>query len=103
MTRKLIPVARRIGGDGNDNTLRLRWNYALSLYNDPSATPDDLREAVTTLEETERTARRVLGGAHPITVDIERDLRQARAALAAREGDVESIREAVETMTPGDA
>ena len=29
------------------------------------ATLDDLREAVTTLEDTERIARRVLGGAHP--------------------------------------
>ena len=28
----------------------------------------DLHEAVTTLEDTERTARRVLGGAHPIGV-----------------------------------
>ena len=85
MTRKLIPVARRIGGDGNDNTLRLRWNYALSLYNDPSATPDDLREAINTLEEIEPTARRVLGGAHPVTTVIEKSVRNARAALRARE------------------
>ena len=48
-------------------------------------TLDDLREAVTTLEDTERIARRVLGGAHPITVQIERDLRKARATLRARE------------------
>ena len=46
---------------------------------------DDLREAVTTLEETERIARRVLGGAHPTTVEIGDDLQDARAALAARE------------------
>ena len=85
MTRKLIPVARRIGGDGDDNTLRLRWNYALSLYNDPSATPDDLREAINTLEEIEPTARRVLGGANPLTRSIEQGLRGSRAALRARE------------------
>ena len=48
------------------------------------ATLDDLREAVTTLEETARLARRVLGGAHPTTRRIERDLRKARAALRGR-------------------
>ena len=52
---------------------------------DDDATPDDLREAVTTLEETERVAWRVLGGAHPITAGIEDDLRDAQAALRARE------------------
>ena len=34
------------------------------------ATFDNLREAVTTLEETLRTARRVLGGEHPMTESI---------------------------------
>ena len=76
--------------------------YATALYRDPCATLDDLREAVETLGELTRTARRVLGGAHPITVDIEDDLRDARAALAARH--VGSIREDFEAMTPpGDA
>ena len=57
--------------------------YAQSLYEDNGATLDDIREAVTTFEETERTARRVFGGAHPLTVDIEGDLRDARATLRA--------------------
>ena len=52
---------------------------------DTGATLDDLREAVTTLEDTERIARQVLGGAHPLTVDIERELRNAQAVLRARE------------------
>ena len=38
-----------------------------------------------TLEEIERTARRVMGGAHPLTVKIVGTLPEARAALAARE------------------
>ena len=54
-------------------------------YMDASATLDDLREAVTTFEEIERTARRVLGGAHPTTMGIEDELRNARATLRARE------------------
>ena len=40
---------------------------------------------MTTLEETERTARRVFGGAHPLARSIEGDLRRARAAIRARE------------------
>ena len=63
----------------------MRKNYAKTLYRDDGATLDDLREAVTTLEDTERTARRVLGGSHPTTTGIGAALRAARAALHARE------------------
>ena len=52
---------------------------------DDGATLDDYREAVTTLEETARTAQRVLGGAHPTTGAIELALENSRAVLAARE------------------
>ena len=58
--------------------------YAKVLYKDDDATLDDLRESVTTFEEIGRTARRVLGGAHPTTTGIEDELRNARAALCAR-------------------
>jgi hypothetical protein len=40
---------------------------------------------VATYEETTRTARRVLGGAHPTTQGVEAELQNARAALRARE------------------
>ena len=83
--RKNRPVACRVLGDSHDLTLRMRWNYAQTLYQDDDATLDDLREAVTTLEDTERIARRVLGGAHPLTRGIEKSLKHARAALRARE------------------
>ena len=70
--------------------------YAEALYEDEGATLDELREAVTTLEETERTARRVLGGDHPLTVGVETSLRNARAVLAFQEGvDASSVREAL--------
>ena len=78
-------MARRILGDGDSLTLKMRWVYAQSLYRDDDATLDDLREAVSTLEDTERTARRVLGGAHPDVVRIEKSLREAREAVHARE------------------
>ena len=57
------------------------WVYARALYKDPAASLDDLREAVTTLEDAGRIARRVLGGAHPLTVEIGRLLQLARAEL----------------------
>ena len=106
---KAMPVAQRVLGESQVTTLKMRMVYAKALYYDPGATLDNLRETVTTLEETEQTARRVLGGAHPVTGRIEDDLRNARAALAAREdletfsGDVNAIREAMAAMTPGNA
>ena len=83
--RKMMPVARRVIGENHQLTLMMRWAYARALCEDNSATLDDLRGSVTTLEETERMARRVLGGAHPDTVAIENSLRNAREALRARE------------------
>ena len=78
-----MSVARRVLGENHDLTLVIRSNYAMALFKDPSATLDDLREAVTTLEDLDRIARRVLGGAHPTTARIEGQLRAARAARAA--------------------
>ena len=63
----------------------MRKVYARALYDDPTATLQDLREAVTSLEDTERIARRVLGNAHPDTAVIKDRLQHARAALRARE------------------
>ena len=76
---------------------------AWTLYADDSATLDDLREAVTTLEDVARIARRVLGGAHPLTGGIEYHLRNSRDVLRAHEamltGDVNAMREAMAAMT----
>ena len=77
-----MPVARRVLGDSHELTLKMRYNYAKALYRADGATLDDLREAVTTLEETTRTARRVLGSAHPLTGGIEETLRRSQAVLA---------------------
>jgi hypothetical protein len=101
LLRKTIPVARRVLGENHDVPLGMRSMYAIALGLGTGATLEDLHEAATTLEDVERTSRRVLGGAHPTTVRIEGNLRYARAALRAREtGDVSSIREAVEATPP---
>ena len=60
-------------------------NYAAALHDDEDATLDDLREAVTTLEDAEITARRMLGGAHPTTTRLQGALQESRAALRAHE------------------
>ena len=83
LLRKQIPVARRVLGENHEQTLRMRGCYAVVLYKS-CATLEDLREAVTTLEDTERSMRRVLGGAYPMTGMVEKALADLRAALRAR-------------------
>jgi len=82
--RKTMPVARRVLGESNELTLLMRWSYADTLCSDPDATIDELREAVTTLEDTAQIARRVLGGAHPDVLGIGKSLRDARGELRTR-------------------
>ena len=84
--RKRIPVARRVLGESRDLALKMRLMYAVALYDDTSATLDDLHEAVTTLEETERTVRRVFGGTHPLAEATKTHLRNARDVLGQRGG-----------------
>ena len=76
-------IARRVLGETNILTLRMRWNYADALCRADGATLDDVCEGVTTLEEAEPTARRVLGSAHPLTAGIERSLRAVQATISA--------------------
>jgi tetratricopeptide (TPR) repeat protein len=84
LLRKVIPVTRRVLGESDELMLRMRYGYAASIYFDAGATLDDLREAVTTLEDTTRIAQRVFGASHPTTTGHEESLQNARAALAAR-------------------
>ena len=86
--RRQIPVAQRVLGENHESTIKTRWVYAEALYKADGATLEELRESVETLEDTARIARRVLGGAHPFTPRIEYRLREARAALRAREASV---------------
>ena len=85
LLRKTIPVAQNILGEDHALTLMMKQKCAQSLYRDDGATPGDLNEAVTTLVRLEQTARRVLGGGHPTTEEIEGDVERSRAALRARD------------------
>ena len=64
--RKTTPAMRRVLGLMKS---RSRWER-LRVILDTGATLDDVREAVETLEDTARTARRVLGGAHPTSTTL---------------------------------
>ena len=82
LLRKTIPVARRIFGEVDSTTLRMQMGYARALFRADNAALGDILAAVETLEETTRTARRVLGSAHPLTGGIEETLRRSQAVLA---------------------
>jgi len=85
LMHKMMPVARRVLGNSDELTLKMRQNYALTLYNADDATLEDRREAAETLEELAPTARRVLGGAHPLTMAIDEALEASRGVLSACE------------------
>jgi tetratricopeptide (TPR) repeat protein len=85
LMRKTMPAARRVLGGNHVLMLMMRMNYAQALYRDPAGTLVDLSESVETYEDSERIARRVLGGSHPLTTEIEQTLQKVRAALRARE------------------
>ena len=81
-------ICKRIHRGGNAEQYNADKKYKEAVaeaVEDPAATLADLREAVTTLEDVERIGRRVFGGAHPITGGVDITLRNARAALGARE------------------
>jgi len=104
LLRKKMHIARRALGESDNTTLRMRKIYAQVLYADSVATLDDVREAVTTLEDTTRIARRICGSSHPFAISMEYCLQEARvalrASLLARKGEVDSLLEAVDAMTP---
>ena len=85
LLRETIPTAQRVLGEDYYLTLMMKQKCAQSLYRDDGATLDDLREALTTLEEIGRIAQRVLGDRHPTTEEIEGDVERSRAALRTRE------------------
>ena len=82
LMRRTIPVARRVLGESNDLTLRMRWLYSAALYEDSDATLDALREAVTTLESVAPSWKLVFGDSHPETPRVQGALADARNRLA---------------------
>ena len=82
MMRRTIPVARRVLGENHEMTLRMRWQYVISLHDDDCATLADHREAVETLDSVARSWKRVFGESHPETPRVQNALATAREKLA---------------------
>ena len=58
--------------------------YARALA-DGGASLHDLREAVTTLEDVNKSSNRVFGNDHPLSCEIQDNLERARRKLAGAE------------------
>ena len=82
LLRKLIPVGRRVLGEGHEQTIRMRLLYAQCLADDDAAPRDDLVEATTQLVELLRTAQRIYGPANPLVEKIKENLEYAQKKLA---------------------
>ena len=80
--RNAIPNARRTLGAEHDLTLNFQDIYAQCLNRDPSASRDDVVEAIEIFEDIQRRARRVFGPDHPNWKALPRDLMAAREKLA---------------------
>ena len=82
-----------------DSGLReLRWSYAAALCDDTGATLDDLREAVTTLEDGERAcAARARGRAPERSGDGGRIAKRASRAPRRRAAALPSLRVSTRT------
>ena len=65
-----------------DVTLQMRGLYAGSQFEPDGATRTHVLEAITTLEELVRVARRVFGKSHPTSRLFRNTLEDAKAKLA---------------------
>jgi len=82
LVRKAIPNARRTLGAEHDLTLNFRDIYGRSLFLDPSASRDDVAEAIEIFVDVQRRAWRVFGPKHPNWTHFPKLLEGAREKLA---------------------
>ena len=71
-----MPLALETFGPDHDETLRMRWRYAIFLQSEGKYT-----EAVAILEDVARRYRRVFGISHPQTAHIQGALERARERI----------------------
>ena len=98
LTAEYIPVSESELGPHDSATLRLRNSYLRSRcfevversQVDPSVSLEDIREIAVSFEDLYRTALRVLGGQHPITVQCKEDIAVCRTGIARTEARTEA-------------
>ena len=80
-----IKESKRKFGPDHNTTLMLQQIFAQAIYHDRDASLDDVTRAVDILESLLQKRRQVLGSAHRITADSQKDLDRARLVLAAHQ------------------
>ena len=85
LAAEYLPISESVLGPDDITTLRLRKCYLRARTFDPSASLDDIREIAVSFEDLHRTALRVLGKQHPITVRCKDDLAACRTGIARTE------------------
>ena len=106
LLRDEIPKAKASIGYENEHTLNLLTVYAKTLYMD-KGNISELMEASMVLEDAEKVARRVLGPAHPLTVEMGNDMKRvgermdelAKLAIAHSKNPSSSAGRAVKTFS----
>ena len=83
--RKLLPFARRVLGADHDETLNIEMNIGIFPYKKPTASREDVLEAITVLDALGKRLVRILGIKHPKTFNVQAAAYQARQKLAAKE------------------
>ena len=71
----LISVCNRGFNSETEVSLKLRFFYSVATFHD-AASSDARATALAGLEELSRTARRVLGSSHPLTMKMQQDKEQ---------------------------
>ena len=86
-------VAPRLGskppifmlGADHDETLNIEMNIGIFPYKNPTASREDVLEAITVLDALGKRLVRILGIKHPKTFNVQAAAYQARQKLAAME------------------
>jgi hypothetical protein len=81
---KCVAVAKRCLGPDHDLTLKLRLCESGAVAHDDTASLDELKQAVATMEDVCKRARRVLGSEHPLTDVYQRKRDSVRDAYLSR-------------------
>ena len=90
LAAEYLPISESALGPNDVATLRLRKGYLRARTFDHSVSLDDMREIAASFEDLYRTALRVLGGQHPITVQCKEDIAVCRTGIARTEARTEA-------------
>mmetsp|Transcript_16707 Transcript_16707/g.47723 ORF Transcript_16707/g.47723 Transcript_16707/m.47723 type:complete len:382 (+) Transcript_16707:346-1491(+) len=82
LAAEYLPISESVFGPLDVNTLGLRSTYLRARCRDPDISLDDWRKAVSSMDDLYRTAVKVLGTQHPLTVQCKDDGEASQKALA---------------------